>query len=250
MTHSALPQAGTVTRTRLAIATKETAAAAPAEACTEAEAAELHPAHGPGEALGRKQEQGSAVQSEQMHQQEAHAASAAADVKQPGKVQPAAGDADNGAQAAQRSTGADLPAQPETTQELGEIRAEEADQPAALPQQATDTAELAGAATSLGTNHVDNDDEEIEVDVEEEQFQEAADVFETPAHQPRFMTPGSSFGTARQQPTAYKTGQEYLTGTHLLGAPCSVPQQGLCRRKQEGVSTKLFTRTWHSGSRA
>ena len=208
-----LSRAGTVRRTRLAIASKETALADPADACANLEAAELQPANELSKALGKKQEQGVAVQSEQMHQQEAQAALAAADVSRPGRGQSAAGDADEGPQAAPQSTGADLPAQPQKTQQMVEDSAGEAEEPPAVPQQATETVELAGAATALGTDHADDDDDEdIKVDVEED-FQEAEDVFETPAHQPRFMTPGSSFGTARQQPTAYKTGQEHLTGT-------------------------------------
>ena len=51
-----------------------------------------------------------------------------------------------------------------------------------------------------------------EYDIRVDDFQEAQDVFETPSQHPRTMTPGTSFGTARQQPTAYKTGQEHLTG--------------------------------------
>lgn len=54
-------------------------------------------------------------------------------------------------------------------------------------------------------------DQEVEEDIEID-FEEAQDVFETPSQHPRMMTPGTSFGTARQQPTAYKTGQEHLTG--------------------------------------
>ena len=120
-----------------------------------------------------------------------------------------------------------------------EGNAREADEPAAVPQQVTETAKLAGAAALLGADPADDSNEDIEVDVEEEEeeFREAEDVFETPSQQPRFMTPGSSFGTARQQPTAYKTGQEHLTGTSLLGAPSSVRQQGLCRQRAQRVST-------------
>lgn len=54
---------------------------------------------------------------------------------------------------------------------------------------------------------VDEEDEDIVLD-----FQEAQDVFETPSQYPKSMTPGTSFGTVRQQPTAYKTGHEHLTG--------------------------------------
>ena len=236
-----LSRAGTVSRTRLAIATKEIAAAHPTEASTDLEAAELQPSHGPDEAHGREQEQGGAAHSEQVLQHEAQAASEAADVSQPGNRQPAAGGADDGAQAALQLVGADLPAQPQANQELVEGNAGEADKPAAVPQQATEPAELAGAAALLGADPADDNNEDIEVDVEEEEeeFQEAEDVFETPSQQPRFMTPGSSFGTARQQPTAYKTGQEHLTGMSLLGAPCSAAQQGLRRRKEGGVSSAL-----------
>ena len=135
-----------------------------------------------------------------------------------------------------------MPAQARENQEQVEGNAGEADEPAAVPHQAKERAELAGAATLAGADPADDNNEDIEVDVEEgeeEEFQEAEDVFETPSQQPRFMTPGSSFGTARQQPTAYKTGQEHLTGTSLLGAPCSVQLQGLCRQKVWGVSTIL-----------
>ena len=179
--------AGTVSRTRLAIATKEIAAAHPAEAPITLEAAKLQPAQGPGEAHGREQEQGGAAHSELMLQQEAHAASEAADVSQPGNGLPAASDAGDGPHA------------------------------------------------------------DIEVDVEEEEeeeFQEAEDVFETPSQQPRFMTPGSSYGTARQQPTAYKTGQEHLTGESLLASPCSGLQQGLCWQKKWIAGTNLCEVTW------
>lgn len=58
-------------------------------------------------------------------------------------------------------------------------------------------------------------DEEVDEEMDEDidvVFEEAQDVFETPSQHPRMMTPGTSFGTARQQPTAYKTGQEHLTG--------------------------------------
>ena len=226
-----------MSRTRLATATKEIAAARSAEASTALEAAELQPAHGPGEAHGWEQEQGGAAHSEQMLQQEAQAASEAADMNQQGKGQPAAGDANGSAQAARQSIGADLAAQPQSNHELTEGIAQEPDEPAAVPHQAIEPAELAGVADA---GFGDYDNEDIEVNVEEdEEFQEAEDIFETPSQQPRFMTPGSSFGTARQQPTAYKTGQEHLTGTSLLGPPCSVSQQGLCRHKVRGIGTTL-----------
>ena len=233
-----LSWAGTVSRTRLAIATKEIVAAHSAEASTDLAAAELQPTHGRVEARSREQEQNRAWQSEQTHQQEAQAASEAADVTQPVKGQPAADDADIGAQAARQSAarqsaGADLPAQPQGNQELGESSEGEADEPAAVPQHATEPAELAGAAISLGADRTDNDDEDIEVDVDKEDYQEAEDIFETPAHQPRFMTPGSSFGTARQQPTAYKTGQEHLTGISMHSVQ---PHRWACAGRRNGHS--------------
>ena len=240
--------AGTVSRTTLAIATKEIAAAHPAEAPITLEAAKLQPAHGPGEAHGREQEQGGAAHSELMLQQEAHAASEAADVSQPGNGLPAASDAGDGPQAVRQSSGAYLPAQPQESHELAEGSVGEADEPIAVLQQATETADLAGKARLVGADPADDNNADIEVDVEEEEeeeeFQEAEDVFETPSQQPRFMTPGSSYGTARQQPTAYKTGQEHLTGESLLASPCSGLQQGLCWQKKWIAGTNLCEVTW------
>ena len=83
---------------------------------------------------------------------------------------------------------------------------EREEQAAAKEEAAADPAQAEGpAGVSVG---IDEDmEEDIEVD-----FEDAQDVFETPSQHPRMMTPGTSFGTARQQPTAYKTGQEHMTG--------------------------------------
>ena len=68
--------------------------------------------------------------------------------------------------------------------------------------------EAAGEPDEAGVDPgVDEEDGDIILD-----FQEAQDVFETPSQYPKPMTPGTSFGTVRQQPTAYKTGHEHLTG--------------------------------------
>ena len=68
--------------------------------------------------------------------------------------------------------------------------------------------EAAGEPDEAGVDPgVDEEDEDIVLD-----FQEAQDVFETPSQYPKSMTPCTSFGTVRQQPTAYKTGHEHLTG--------------------------------------
>ena len=75
--------------------------------------------------------------------------------------------------------------------------------------------EAAGEPDEAGVDPgVDEEEEDIVLD-----FQEAQDVFETPSQYPKSMTPGTSFGTARQQPTAYKTGQERLTGNCLPPQP-------------------------------
>ena len=93
-------------------------------------------------------------------------------------------------------------------------------QPAAAEAEGGDRAHPAAAGEGAGANLDQAQatagteagmDQGMEEDIEVD-FEEAQDVFETPSQQPRMMTPGTSFGTARQQPSAYKTGQEYLTG--------------------------------------
>lgn len=94
---------------------------------------------------------------------------------------------------------------------------EEGAAPAEGPKETAGEPEEAEAAPAQQESNLEED---IEVDIEaeaaeEEDFLEAEDVFETPSQQPCFMTPGTSFGTGRQQFTAYKTGQEHLTGSVL-----------------------------------
>ena len=94
--------------------------------------------------------------------------------------------------------------------ELEDVERE--DQAAAREEAAADPAqaeEPAGADAGVAEEM----DEDIEVD-----FEDAQDVFDTPSQHPRMMTPGTSFGTACQQATAYKTGQEQMTGT----CPCQL----------------------------
>jgi ribonuclease E len=61
---------------------------------------------------------------------------------------------------------------------------------------------------------------------ENDDFEEAQDVFETPSHNGAFATPGSALGTsmftAVQHDTAYKTGSEHLNSMRLCST-CSDP---------------------------
>ena len=111
-------------------------------------------------------------------------------------------------------------AQPAAAEPEGDDREHQA----AAGEEAAAEPEQAEAAAGVDAGVDEGVDEDIEV-----VFEEAQDVFETPSQHPRMMTPGTAFGTARQQPTAYKTGQEHLTGT---GSPAV---SGSCQHDVAGL---------------